>query len=496
MDAAELIASREHRIVAARRPQLTNNLLARFGGRPYIDARLWRAPNESDASWDGHQGRAGRKDRTHLVNDAGRIVQKIGQYLFAEDATREGGNDAWLDDVTATGKSVRQFWQDVSDLVTVSGWCWIQADRGAPEYDPETRRPRQRTIAQREAQGDRLHWSAWSALEVVDWHFDKSGRLLWLLTAETRYENSDAMMEAKTVTERTLWRADAGGATWQRWVFGADGKAAAGASGTVSTAEIPFMLVGEPTTDPWWFDDVEAVQASLLNLGSLHMENIVRSVYPQLVIPASMATNLEAKLIERAGDRGGAKTAELVREIVRGLEHPFTESTDDKGLTRYLQPSAADLDAIPAHADRLRRQAFDMVGLALFNRETRQVQTAESKQFDHLDTESTLRHRALLLQDAETRLVAMSKAIDSTFAEYAATWPQKFNVPTPAEDVAILSQIASFAELPPTMLKQMRRTALRMLDQVERVDAETKAAILEEIDAMDEEPPDTSTIAP
>ena len=84
------IKKRQHKILNKRRKQLELNFLANAGGRDYIDARLWRAPNESEFSWSGisiisgrsEQLGTGRKDRTALINDAQRIVQKIQQYLF------------------------------------------------------------------------------------------------------------------------------------------------------------------------------------------------------------------------------------------------------------------------------------------------------------------------------------------------------------------------------------------------------------------------------
>ena len=50
---SDIILTRRHAILDARAEQLQYNLLAVAGGRPYVAARLWRAPNESDLSWTG-----------------------------------------------------------------------------------------------------------------------------------------------------------------------------------------------------------------------------------------------------------------------------------------------------------------------------------------------------------------------------------------------------------------------------------------------------------
>jgi hypothetical protein len=197
-----------------------------------------------------------------------------------------------------------------------------------------------------------------------------------------------------------------------------------------------------------------------------------------------MIEGLEAKLVERIGMDKGSRVTEVVREIIRGMDRPFVESSEDNGLTRYLQPSNSELKALPEEEDRRRKQLFDIAGLALFNRESRQVQTAESKQFDHLDTASTLRNRAHLLQEAEEKLVALSKALDTSFAVYEPVWPQDFDIPNTSEDVMALTQLANFTELPGLMKRQILKAALKLLDQIEGINDEDRKAILEEIEAM------------
>ena len=491
----KIVATRTHRVYEARVEQITRNTLAIRGGRPYVTARLWRAPNESDLSWDGSGGTnaiktgSGRKDRAPLVNEAGRVADKINQYLFAKPATRDGIDTAFAANCTATGLSINGFWEGVSAHITAAGWLWLRADRGAQAVDPETGAPTTRTLQAREQAGDLLAWSIWPAADVVDWCFDNVGTLVWLLTSEDIYTNTDPLTEAKQKIIRTLWRRGEPGrntmATWQRYtVDDTDSeKVILLEKGTVSSPEIPFVCVGIPTKQPWWFDDVEMLQAVLLNMGSLHNENLTRTVYPQLIVASRMVNNLEATLKERYTDNNGAQTVELIREIIRGVDRPFVEEAEESGITRYLMPSAADLDAIPKHCERTRQALFDMVGLSLFNRETRQVQSAESKQFDHLDTEATLRHRAMVLQDAETRLVAMSTRIDNRFPTYAPAWPTTFSVPKTAEDVASLTQLANFTSLTPGLRRQILTTAVKLVGEIDTISDDRRQELLAEIDS-------------
>ena len=126
-----IISTRRHEIIEARERQLRLNELAVHGGRPYIAARLWRAPNETDVSWDGDPARgvAGRRERACLVNDAGRIARKIEQYIFKAPARRDGADEAFCADCTGTGEGIHEFMRGVCTAVTYGGWCWVQVDR-------------------------------------------------------------------------------------------------------------------------------------------------------------------------------------------------------------------------------------------------------------------------------------------------------------------------------------------------------------------------------
>ena len=497
----EIILKRRHRAAALRGPQLELNTLAAKGGRRYIDRRLWRAPNESDISWFGtytpntgkaaaepDPGTVGRKDRAALVNDAGRVVAKITQYLFKNEAARPGIDEAWAANVTGTGKGISSFWVDASETLTASQWLWVSVDRQAPLKD-EAGNPRLRTLLEKARDRDVIKWTLWPANAVPDWSFSEDGDLLWILTEEHRYENADPMAEAQCYPVRTLWRRDpaAGNAVSVQQFRIRDGQAESlGDPQRIPGLDrIPFALIGTPSCDPWWFDDVEALQAQLLNIDSLHIENLVRAVFPQLVIPESCLANMEARIIERTGVADGQQTMRVIRELLRGLDAPIVESGADSGTTRYIQPNAGDLKALPDEINRKRGLLFDMVGLSLFNRESRQIASAESKQFDQLDTESTLKHRARVLQAAEEELVAISQKVDPLFKTYAPAWPTSFDVVDTAADSQALTLLGNLPDTPPAMRKMVLLGALRILAEVSGYDKDMLEVARQEIDAMD-----------
>lgn len=494
-----IILSRKHKYVAARAEQLGLNILAAKGGRRYIDRRLWRAPNESDLSWFGIRsvgttaqttaidpGTVGRKERAALVNDAGRVVSKITQYLFKERADRTGADEEWARNVDGLGFGIDDFWVTLSEMLTASQWVWVQVDRAAALKD-EFGVARQRTLLEKQRDRDVVRWSVWPSTSVPDWHFGENGSLEWILTEDTRYDNADPWGKADQYSVRTLWRKVDGHVEVTQYRLGSDGaeKTIGDTIILPEMSEIPFVLVGTPSCEPWWFDDVETLQAQLLNLDSLHVESLVKTVFPQLVIARSSLDSLEMRLVEQHGESAGSQVMQLVRELVRGLDTPMVEGPEESGITRFIQPGNADQKTLPEEIQRKRQLLFDMVGLSLFNRETRQIQTAESKQFDQLDTESTLKHRAQVLQEAEERLVAMSKAVDPMFKEYAPAWPTSFDVVDASADSAALTLIANMPDVTPAMRKMVLLAAVRVLSALNGYDKELLAQAQEEIGQMD-----------
>jgi hypothetical protein len=234
---------------------------------------------------------------------------------------------------------------------------------------------------------------------------------------------------------------------------------------------------------------VESIQAQLLNLDSLHYENLVRTVFPQLVIPTGMLDSLQSKLIERVGAQNGEKIVELVKEIVRGLDAPIVESAEEAGVTRFIMPAASDQKTIPDELQRKRALLFDMVGLSLFNKETRQIQTAESKQFDQLDTESTLKHRAIIMQAAEERLVEITLKVDPTFAKYTPVWPTSFDVVDVESDSAAIAMIGNLPDITLSMRKIVLLAALRIISERGGYDQDLIEKARQEIKDIAEEPP-------
>ena len=488
MSEADLRATRRHKILDVRQQQLRLNLMVKDGGAPYINERLSKFHCESNASWLGDGTGAGgvlsRPDRSFLINYAGRIVTKNNQYVFGQDILRPGIDHDFEQDATRTGLTINQFMQEVSAHFTAGQWAWIGVDRGTPGTDPDTGKPAVRSVKAAEDAGDKIFWSLWNSTEVVDWRFGSDGALLWLITQEALYENEDPKVAAVESIVRTLW--ERGGGT--RLFLDPDNleKILKEEPFTISAKIVPFTPLGVPTPKPYWFDDVERVQASLLNLESAHHENLIQTVFPQMVLPADLIENV-MRLSGRSYDEA--------LELVRGIEYPMLETIKSAGMTRYLIPSAGDLKAIPDEILRRRKELYEIVGLAMTKTDSNSGQSAASKAWDHLDPAATLRTRSIILEDTETAAIKISMALDSTFKEYIPLYPRQFNLVDVAEAMKTLVELSAL-DLPRSAVRESMRIGIKIMDSIQKIPDERMEEMMKEIDDMADDEVDRISAAP
>lgn len=481
-----IITTRKHPFYLKRMSQLDLNRLANAGGRDYIETRLWRAPNETDTQWlgDKDEGIVGRKERTALVNDAQRITAKIRQYIFKKPVERSGIDEGFAKNCAGDNVSVDEFMGEVCDALTTGQWCWIQVDSTAVNFDEEGK-----PVAQTLKNKPRVFWRLWHSCSVPDWYIDEQGVIRWLIVRTKILINDNPYKEAKVVGLSTLFKLDENdGKVHVTEVV--DGNESVNFTLRVNVIlpeldRIPFVLVGKPSPDAWWYDDVENIQAQILNYDSMHGETLTDAVYPQLVVPMGLLNTLETDInLDKAGAK---KLIILQRELIKGRKNPFYEQAEERGTTRYIQPNSGDLKMVVEEQDRKRKILFDMCGLALFNRETRMIQTAESKSFDQLDTNATLGNRARILEEAERSALKLSAYFDKGFKSYDPVYNQIFDV----VDVEVLSSsISTLSQLPnltPKMHKLMLFCAIRIIREIGGADEKTYDEVYQEIENTPDE---------
>ena len=463
------LASCVHPYIEMRREQLYANLLLLQGGRPYIDHRLSRFPAESAVQWAGANARNsnennfgvgveaihGRKDRAYLTNYARRIVEKVGQYIFATPPERAGIDEDWADNVTATESActINRFMRSVLHSTFTGGWSWILVDGDML--------PEEATAA--DEQASRVWWSCLDALSVPDFKVGKSG-IEMLITERHIYHGGYEPKAKRTIyTPESITTMIVTGRDKYRKVSEVEEM-------PNRLGKVPAVMVGEAKPCAHAFDDIENIQRSILDMESANDQSLFQMVYPQLVVPAAFANPV------------GADGTPIPFDGVVGTQNAIVETPEDKGIARFITPNATDLGILREELEKKKLAMFETAGYAM-RQETRQVESAEAKAWSHLDIQQALSEWADTLEAAETKAVELSTEVLGSFSAYEPVYNRRFDVTDVESDIKALMGIDTL-DLPDSMRREIATVALSVLNKVESIPPERMAAIEAEIAEM------------
>jgi len=295
----EVIIYHRKAVYQARERQITINLLGLAGGRPYVNTRLSRYSGETEIDWvggsrpDGSKS-TGRLQQTHAFPYLGRINQKINQFVFQTSPGRENGDPAVIKDISRDSKSVNDIMREVSGLTFAAGWCWIMIDSPRrKEGDDDF------SIAEAQAQKIRPYWKVLSPLDVLDWSFDDRGELVYIKTQSWESDDSNPFVVPVPVRVVKLWTK--GNCRKYTIVEKKDRRRHNGLHTEVEIEDValtdsegnplkvvPFVLAGNISGDPQAFDDLESINRTIMDLGSVDRANYFNCNYPQLILPKSL----------------------------------------------------------------------------------------------------------------------------------------------------------------------------------------------------------------
>lgn len=450
----KIIEERINPILSMRYNQLEINLLGLYGGRPYVEERLSRFAGESQIDWSGGtrvDGSivTGRLEQAHCIPYLGRIAEKINQHVLGVSPSRPNADNAILEDITTDGLSINQFMREVNIIVTACRWAWIGIDA------PANQSGRQISQAEKVSKKIRPYWTLYSPLDVLDWCFDSKGGLLWLLTETTETEGTDPRAKQSATKKRMLW--EPGKVT--TYIYGKNGHITDQAEVALSLQKIvPFLPVGTISPKPYKFDDLESINRTIMDLESCNRQNFFNTVFPQAYLPESV--------LEAVMQKFNVTAEEAVSRII-GYNYPIIVPKDEKE-PGYMMPDASAIGTMGEELKRLRKELYDTVGLML-QQETREAISAESKAWDFLDIEAVMRERANVLEDAEKKAVAISKAWDNDFPGWLPTYNRTFAVRDFKAEVEALV-MAGNVSMPPEMQKFVLE---KLFDAISQLGAET-----------------------
>ena len=426
------------------------------GGAEYIDQALIRHVSEIDIEFEE------RRRRAYYFNYPRAIARRITQYVLAADPIRSGGDPELIEDFSRTGLRANEVIRQLSTLLNVYGRAWLMVESPSFSGKVDLERARRERL--------RPYCRALSPLAVTDWAYGNDGRLLWVLLKEEEFDNSDPFSAPVRRCRRRLIGRD----RWRLFESDTSGtKEIAG--GPNPTGCVPLIEVTEPDgfglDARHWFEDVVRISEAILNNESEAQMNVVKQMFGMLVVSDAFVRGSKRQQNNAAGGNFAATVARSAAIV---------ESVEEKGISRFISPSGVENAAIRSENISLKRELYDVVGLAVQS-PGREAQTAESKAWDFQNVCQFLAARAELLEQAENAAWQLMKKFDPGISVPRVTYNRKFAVRDLAGSIGGLLQLKDLGT-GPEFSKALSRSALDLLDAVGNVGSSERSRILEEIE--------------
>lgn len=360
-------------------------LAAYSGGASYVNTALIKHVSEIDLEFTE------RKQRAYYFNYPRKIARMITQYALSVAPTRENADEDYIEDWSRAGLRTNEVMRQFSTILNVYGAAWLIVD--SPFFEGEKNK--------KQEQDERLrpYVLALSPLSVVDWCYGSNGKLQWVLTQEKGVDNSNPLTKPVEIVCRKLWTRD-DVTTFikdENNVVKMFGKPVAHGLGVV-----PFIrheeVDGFGLAANHWFEDVVRVFDAILNNESEAQMNIVKQMFGLLVVSENFYAK-GATPVETTNEDG--ETVEKFSHVI-ARSAAVWETHDEKSITRYISPSGADTTTIRAENNSLRKELFDVVGLAI-QKDSKMVESAEAKAWDFQNVEQYMKTRADALEQCEVQ---------------------------------------------------------------------------------------------
>ncbi len=447
---------RRHPEYAANENLWKHALAAYTGGKNYIDQALIRHVSEIDIEFSE------RRRRAYYFNYPRAIARRITQYVLSTDPVRRNANVELLEDWSRTGLRCNEVMRQLSTMLNVYGRAWLSVEMPNFSGIPTVERARRERL--------RPYVRALSPLQVTDWAYGSDGKLLWALTAENELLNPDPFTPPVKLRRRRLYTRE----MWKVYEQTHSGTTEVDA-GINSTGVVPLIPVTEPDgfgiDAGHWFEDVVRVSEAILNNESEAQMNTVKQMFGMLVVSESFARGAQ-KLSSSA-----SKTENFSATVARSAA--IIEAVDEKGISRFISPSGVETATIRAENDYLKRELYEIVGLAIQSR-SRDNLSAESKAWDFQNASQFLAARADLLEQSELEAWKIMHLYDLDVNIPEVIYNRKFAVRDLESSIAGLLQLSTL-DLGKSFHKAIGYAAAELLDSVEPLGANKKQEIFNEI---------------
>lgn len=440
------------------------NLLAYAGGKEYIRKALIRHVSEIDLEF------MERRRRAYYFNYPRKIARLITQYVLATRPERRNADPELAEDWDRNGLRADEVMRQFSMFLNICGCAWLAVDM--PSFEGE------KTKEDELKERLRPYAVALSPLDVVDWCYASDGLLKWVLTAEESFDNSDPFTEPAIVQTRKLWTRDQVICTAKNSLTGEVTK-------TITDhglGAVPFIrhveVDGYGISESHWFEDVVRISDAILNNESEAQMNAVKQMFGMLVLPEDFVT-----AIRRPKDKNGNEE-EVDYPHVLARSCCIAESVNGKGVSRYISPSGLETAAIRSENQNLRKEMFDVVGLAV-SKDSKLVESAEAKMWDFQNVEQYMRTRADVLEQCEYRAWELMNLWNPAIAVPEIIYNRNFAQIDLTASIAALLELSGFNPDSPEYQKEIGKTAIALLNRLRQLAQDTQESISREIESSD-----------
>ncbi len=434
------------------------------GGQDYIAQALVKHVSEIDIEY------LERLNRACYFNYPRKIARLITQYLLSVEPQRENADPELADDFSRTGLRVNEIMRQFSTVMTVFGGAAILVEMPyfTGELDPERKKKERIRPAAR----------VLSPLDIPDWAFGADGKLAWMITADEIYPDNGPFAKTERIFRRTLWTRK------EYFVFEKDhgGNIAVTASGQHGLDCVPALYFSEPESfgihANHYFEDLVRISEAILNNESEAQMNIVKQMFGLLVVSDSFARGARLDSAGQSSTVNSSSAPKFSHLIARSAA--ICESPEERGISRYISPSGADIGAIRDENTMLKKELFDIAGLAqpvMLN----QAQTAEAKSWDNHQVRQFLISRVDLMEQAEMATWELFRRFDRSIAIPKVVYNRDFAVTDLQNAVKSLLQLKQISGSE-RFSREIAKTALFLLERMKKIDPADRNRILAEIE--------------
>jgi len=203
--------------------------------------------------------------------------------------------------------------------------------------------------------------------------------------------------------------------------------------------------------------------------------NVIKQMFGLLVISENFARGSRPARI--SGNSGESKFSHVLARSAA-----VWESSEESGITRYISPNGVPANAIRNENSQLKNELFDVVGLTI-TRETREIQSAESKAWDHQQLCQFLLNRVDMLEQTELAAWQLMNKYDPAVTIPHLAYNRDFAIVDLRETVAGLLELRNI-EAGNEYQKEIARTAAGLLNRFQKTDPQVQQIIYNEIEKL------------